>query len=92
MHRERRRGGIIQTNMDLNWRTLMWKYSNGNTISCTQELEMLNENYAELKQTLQDALDDAVLIGCSENEIKQIFVNLTKSLISTYGIELTTKS
>ena len=43
-----------------------WKKPDGSLVSCTEKVKVLNENYEEIKNLLQDAFDDAVLMGCSE--------------------------
>ncbi|NJO64297.1 MAG: hypothetical protein HC836_40860 [Richelia sp. RM2_1_2] len=63
----------------------MWKYADGADIACIEKINVLNENLDELKQALQDALDDAVLIGCSEDDVKEAFINLIKVLHSNYS-------
>ena len=32
---------------------------------------MLNENYEELKTLIQNIYDDAILIGCDEDDLKK---------------------
>ena len=33
---------------------------------------MLNENLAELRELAQDALEDAVLMGCDERQVREV--------------------
>lgn len=42
-----------------------WHGKNG-LISCTEKNKMLNENIEEIIQTIQDALEDAILLGVSK--------------------------
>jgi hypothetical protein len=57
---------------------MKWYGSDG-IISCTEKNEMLNENIEEISQTIQDALEDAILLGVS----KECFF---KNLATAVGI------
>lgn len=41
---------------------------------------VLNENYAELKALIKDALEDALVLGCSEQQVRQSFHDLIDSI------------
>ena len=43
---------------------------------------MLAENYAEVSQVLQDAFEDAVLMGVDEQAIRQVLVAVVAGLES----------
>ncbi len=43
-----------------------WLAADGAPIACRDKLRVLEENAAELRQTMQDAFDDAVLMGVDE--------------------------
>ena len=45
---------------------------------------MLNENLAELQQIAQDALEDAILIGCDEAQVREVLQRLMSSLENPY--------
>ena len=57
-----------------------WKKSDGSPVSCVEKIKVLNENFAELRQTAQDALEDAVLLGCSEAQIREVLHQLIDEL------------
>ena len=52
---------------------IIWQRPDGSTVACHEKVLVLNENYGELKQLLQDALDDALLMGCSKAMVLQAF-------------------
>jgi hypothetical protein len=62
----------------------VWKQPDGSPVSCVEKIKVLNENYAELKQLAQDALEDALLMGCSEAQIREILHQLIDQLTSPY--------
>jgi len=53
-------------------------------VSCLEKLKVLNENYEELRQMAQDALDDAVLMGCSEAQVREALHQLVEELVHAY--------
>jgi hypothetical protein len=44
----------------------VWRTPEGEPVSCVEKIKVLNENLAELKELAQEALEDAVLMGCDE--------------------------
>ena len=43
---------------------------------------MLSENYAEASQVLQDAFEDAILMGVNEAAMRQILADVVAGLVS----------
>ena len=39
--------------------------------SCEETNKVLNENFIEVSSVLQSAFDDAILIGCDEDDFKK---------------------
>ena len=60
--------------------SVTWRKPDGSVVSCFEKVKVLNENYAELQQFLQDTLDDALLLGCSEAQIRQALQQLLDNL------------
>jgi len=50
-----------------------------------EKLKVLGENLEEIQQLCQDALEDAVLMGCDERQFKQVLENLVRQLENPYG-------
>ena len=61
-----------------------WKKPDGSLVSCTEKVKVLNENFDEIKHLLQDAIDDAVLLCCSEENVKNIYLDLLNSTKAAY--------
>lgn len=61
-----------------------WRKPSGAPVSCTEKIKVLNENYEELRALAQEALDDALLMGCSEQQIRQILRDMLDGLASNY--------
>ena len=62
----------------------VWRQPDGQPVSCVDKIKVLNENLAELQQIAQDALEDAVLIGCDEAQVREVLQRLMSSLVNPY--------
>jgi hypothetical protein len=49
-----------------------------------EKLKVLRENLEEIRQLCQDALEDAVLMGCDEREFRSVLVDLVAKLDNPY--------
>lgn len=63
----------------------VWRKPDGSPISCVEKIKVLNQNYEEIRQIAQDALDDAILMGCSEKQVKDAFRRLLEGLESPFS-------
>jgi hypothetical protein len=62
-----------------------WKSPGGETIACTEKLKVLRENLDEIRTMCQDALDDAVLMGCDEGQFRAAVLEVVAALKSAYA-------
>jgi hypothetical protein len=62
--------------------TKLWPLSDGTPVSCREKLRVLEENHAELAQVMQDAFDDAVLMGVDEAALRDRLHDLVNGLRS----------
>lgn len=60
----------------------MWPGLDGNAVGCREKLRVLAENHAELAQVLQDAFEDAVLMGVDEQAMRAILRAMVEGLES----------
>ena len=49
----------------------LWVDQNKKVISCDESNKILNENFYEVKNIIQNSFDDAILMGCDENDFKK---------------------
>jgi len=59
-----------------------WPQPDGTPVSCREKLKTLAENHAELAQVMQDAFEDAVLMGVDEAAMRDIIAALVAGLRS----------
>jgi len=64
-----------------------WHDPAGRPLGCREKLRVLNENIDELRGVAQDALEDAVIIGCDERQVRQALHRLIDALENPYRQE-----
>jgi hypothetical protein len=62
--------------------TRLWLQPDGTPVSCREKVKTLEENDAELRQVLQDAFDDALLMGVDEAAMRRILIGVVEGLRS----------
>jgi len=62
----------------------VWRQPDGKPVSCVEKIKVLNENLAEIKQLAQDAFEDAILMGCDEQQVREVMRGLVDSLENPY--------
>jgi hypothetical protein len=63
----------------------LWRTPDGEPVSCVEKIKVLNENLAELRELAQEALEDAVLIGCDEAQVRAVLAAIVAGLVNPYG-------
>ena len=63
----------------------LWIDKDKKIISCIETNKVLNENFLEVYNALQNALDDGILMGCDENDLKKKLKNLVNDLSFSIG-------
>jgi len=63
----------------------VWRRPDGTALSCREKLKVLNENLEELRQMAQDALEDAIVMGCDEAQVRETLDRLMRSLANPYA-------
>ena len=57
-----------------------WLDVDGMPLGCLEKVKVLNENIMEIRDMCQDALEDAVLMGCDERQIRNVLSQIVKTL------------
>jgi hypothetical protein len=63
---------------------IIWRSTEGKVIACVEKNKVLQENLVEIRQVCQDALDDAVLMGCDEQQFRSVLAELVSQLKNPY--------
>ncbi|MBV8914251.1 MAG: hypothetical protein JOZ05_14570 [Acetobacteraceae bacterium] len=61
---------------------MIWPSADGAPIACREKVKVLEENHAEAAQILQDAFEDAILMGVDEAAMREILAGLVSGLRS----------
>ena len=69
---------------------VQWFGFHGEAISCTEKIKVLEEGLGEILSDVKNFLDDAILMGCSQELTKQKLISNLQNLQSQYK-ELKTK-
>ena len=62
-----------------------WLRDDGSVVSCTEKVKVMTENFDELKQIAQDALEDGLLMEVSEAQMREALHKLVDQLINPYN-------
>ena len=63
---------------------IVWRSSKGEIIACVEKNKVLGENLEEIRQICQDALEDAILMGCDEQQIRAVLNEVIAELVNPY--------
>lgn len=61
-----------------------WHDDQGQIVSCTEKIKVMRENMQELYQSTQDAFEDALLMGCSEEQVRAFLQQLAAAVENPY--------
>lgn len=62
-----------------------WVRDDGSVVSCTEKVKVMAENFDELKQVAQDALEDGLLMEVSEEQMRKALHELVDALVNPYN-------
>jgi len=63
---------------------IVWRSPEGAVVACYEKNKVMQENLAEIRQVCRDALEDAVLMGCDEQQFRTVLAELVDTLASPY--------
>jgi hypothetical protein len=61
-----------------------WLRDDDSIVACTEKIKVMNENFDEIKQIAQDALEDGLLMEVSETQMRTALHKLIDDLINPY--------
>ncbi|HWU83321.1 MAG TPA: hypothetical protein VN063_07515 [Methylophilaceae bacterium] len=62
-----------------------WRRDDQSVVSCTEKVKVMKENFDELKQMAQDALEDGLLMEVSETQMREALHQLVDKLVNPYN-------
>lgn len=61
-----------------------WLRVDGSTVSCTESVKILDENWEEMRTMLQEMYEDAILLGCGKERYRAELHQLVDALSCDY--------
>lgn len=61
-----------------------WVRDDCTVVSCTEKVKVMTENFDEIKQIAQDALEDGLLMEVSEQQMREALHQLVDALVNPY--------
>jgi len=58
----------------------IWIKDDQSVVSCTEKIKVMSENFDELKQLVQDAFEDGLLMEVSDNQMRETLYKLVNEL------------
>ncbi|HVJ40697.1 MAG TPA: hypothetical protein VM639_04340 [Dongiaceae bacterium] len=62
----------------------LWQQPDGSPVSCLEKIKVLNQNLSELQQMAQDLVEDAILMGCDEKQVRAVLDAMIAGLQNPY--------
>jgi len=62
-----------------------WLRDDDSIVACTEKIKVMNENFDEIKQIAQDALEDGLIMEVSETQMRTVLHKLIDELINPYA-------
>ncbi len=62
-----------------------WVRDDGSVVSCTEKVKVMTENFDEILQIAQDALEDGLLMEVSEDQMRAALHALVDRLHNPYN-------
>ncbi len=59
---------------------ITWRQPDGQPVSCYDKIAVLNQNLNDLRQESQDVLEDALLMGCDEAQVRDVLEEIIRKL------------
>lgn len=63
----------------------IWLRNDTSVVACTEKIKVMKENFDEIKQVAQDALEDGLLMEVSEVQMREALHALVDGLVNPYS-------
>jgi hypothetical protein len=62
-----------------------WVKDDGAVVSCTEKVKVMQENLDEIRQMVQDAFEDGILMEVAESQMREALHRMVDELTNPYG-------
>jgi len=63
----------------------LWRKSDGDPVSCTEKLKVLEQNLEEYRSLALDFLEDAALMGCDVEQVRGVLADALAAIPAPYS-------
>ncbi|MGB2832240.1 MAG: hypothetical protein WBC07_04765 [Methylotenera sp.] len=61
-----------------------WVRDDKSIVACTEKIRVMQENFEEIEQIVQDAFEDGLLMEVSETQMRDTLHQLVNELVNPY--------
>ncbi len=61
-----------------------WLRDDNSIVACTEKIRVMQENFDEIQQIVQDAFEDGLLMEVSEAQMREALHKLVNELVNPY--------
>lgn len=62
----------------------IWVRDDNSVVACTEKIKVMTDNFDEIAQILQDALEDGLLMEVNEAQMREALLGLVYALKNPY--------
>ena len=62
-----------------------WLRDDKSIVACTEKIKVMQENFEEIQQLMQDAFEDGLLMEVNEAQMREVFHQLVDALANPYA-------
>ena len=62
----------------------IWVRDDNSIVACTEKIKVMKDNFDEIRQLAQDALEDGLLMEVSEAQMREALHQLVDALVNPY--------
>jgi hypothetical protein len=62
-----------------------WVRDDNSVVACTEKIKVMQENFEEIQQLVQDAFEDGLLMEVSEEQMREALHHLIDMLANPYS-------
>ena len=61
-----------------------WLRDDKSIVACTEKIKVMQENFEEIQQMMQDAFEDGLLMEVNEAQMRETLQKLVNALVNPY--------
>jgi hypothetical protein len=62
-----------------------WLRDDKSVVACTEKIKVMQENFEEIQQMMQDAFEDGLLMEVNEKQMREALKHLVDALVNPYN-------